>query len=244
MLDTYDDSSLQYWRSYQFIFDSPNWLMNLLLSMVCIIIPGIGPILLLGYEFEIIEHLHSRGDQGYPDFDFGRFLKYLMRGVWVFLVQLIVSMVFLVFIFLVVGGLFLAGSLLASQGGKPSGGLVIGLGVLGFVLYLGLALLMSLILAPLTLYVGLSQELTPGSLTVFLRDFLKRVGKELFLAQLFCMVTGLVLVFLGLLCLYFGIFPAAVIASLSQHHLLYQVYQLYLRRGGAVIPLKVEAAQS
>lgn len=244
MLDSHDASAgLHYWRSYQFIFDSPNWLMNVLLGAVCMIIPGIGAILLLGYDFEVIEHLHTRGDHGYPDFDFGRFLKYLPRGLWVFLVQLIVSLAFIVLLLLIIGGLFILGSIFASSG-KPSPGVVIVLVVLGFVMYLGLIFLLTLLLVPLNLYVGLSQELVVGPLMDFFRDFLKRVGKELFLAQLFGMVTGQFVVMLGLLCLYFGIFPAVVIVNLSQHHLTYQLYQLYLRRGGTEVPLQVEAVES
>src|SRR5436190_1107158 len=123
MLDSYDDSSgMHYWRSYQYIFDSPNWLMNVLLGSVCILIPGIGPILLLGYELEIVERLHGRGDIGYPDFDFGRFLNYLLRGLWVFLAHLLIS---LVVVLLLVVPLFVLVLILVTAmpaGGQPSPG--------------------------------------------------------------------------------------------------------------------------
>ena len=54
----------------------------------------------------------------------------------------------IVLLLLVIGGIFLLGSVLASRGGNPSAGIVIGLVVLGFVLYLGLIFLLMLLLAP------------------------------------------------------------------------------------------------
>lgn len=242
MHDANDDSNgLQLMRSYQYIFDSPNWLMNLLLGSVCMLIPGIGFILLLGYELEVIESLYAHGDRKYPDFDFGRFLAYLLRGLWVFLAQLLVSIGFMLLVAIPLFILFIILFLAISAGGKSGAGIAV-LFVLFFIIWMPVMFLMSFITVPVTLRVGLSQDLDLWPTVAFVRDFWKRVGKELFLALLFLIATALVLTIVGILMLFVGVYPMSVVAGLSQCHLMNQLYRVYLRRGGAEIPLKVEAA--
>src|SRR5262245_15579904 len=79
--------TMQYVRAYRYIFDSLKWMTNVLLCAVCSLIPVIGPLILFGYMFELVEFMHRRkSDVGYPDFTFDRFSTYLMRGLWPFLV--------------------------------------------------------------------------------------------------------------------------------------------------------------
>jgi hypothetical protein len=72
----------------------------------------------------------------------------------------------------------------------------------------------------------------------FFRDFLGRVGKGTFLAVLFLAVTGTLLTIAGLLACYFGIFPAVALVMYVQHHIDYQLYDLYLKRGGTPVEPK------
>jgi len=81
---------MKYMESYRFLFRSPNWITNLLLCTVAQFVPVIGPMVFLGYQFEIIEFLHRRGDGDYPDVDLDRLNRYLGRGAWLFLVHLVV----------------------------------------------------------------------------------------------------------------------------------------------------------
>jgi len=48
---------MRYLQSYTFVFSSRNWVTNMLFAILCSFIPAIGPILLIGYLFEVIEAL-------------------------------------------------------------------------------------------------------------------------------------------------------------------------------------------
>src|ERR1700687_1905721 len=98
---------MKYIYSYRFLFESPNWLMNLLAAAICLVVPVVGPMVFLGYVFEIIESLHRRKGSPYPDFDTKQLMKYLTRGLWPFLVRLVVllplgAIMMIVYIVLVV----------------------------------------------------------------------------------------------------------------------------------------------
>ena len=97
---------------------------------------------------------------------------------------------------------------------------------------LGVVALVSVPLAPVTLYVGLRQEVS-GAMAPFVQDFLGRVGKETILAQLFIASSGTALLVLGSMFLCVALFPALAVVHLAQYHLLGQLYRLYLERGGA-----------
>ena len=85
---------MRYIDSYRFAFQSDNWQKNLLLTTVCVLIPVIGMMVLLGYLFEVIEFKHRQGDEKpYADFDFDRFVDYLKRGLWPFLCGLVIAAV-------------------------------------------------------------------------------------------------------------------------------------------------------
>src|SRR5690348_1752019 len=51
---------MRYWQSYRFVFNHPNWSSNLLLASVCLLIPVVGQIVLIGYLFEVIDVLLRR----------------------------------------------------------------------------------------------------------------------------------------------------------------------------------------
>jgi hypothetical protein len=52
----------------------------------------------------------------------------------------------------------------------------------------------------------------------------------------------MVVVLVGLLLLFVGIYPAAALVHFASIHMLYQFYDEYLRRGGEELPLPVEPA--
>ena len=84
---------MQYMRAYNVFFEHPRWGMTLLSATACIFIPVVGPIVLIGYLIEVMEQALRTPERRYPAFDWGRFSEYLSRGVWPFLVQLVVGTV-------------------------------------------------------------------------------------------------------------------------------------------------------
>ncbi len=87
---------MRYWAAYKFVWTSRNGWMNLLLASVCILIPVVGALVLIGYVRDVmLARLDTLDDDslGYPDFDFNLFVEYLKRGLWPFLVSLVASLV-------------------------------------------------------------------------------------------------------------------------------------------------------
>ena len=82
---------MNYIESVSDFFKSPKWMMNMLLGGVCVLIPVIGPMVVMGW---LITGFWGRQDQRFetfPEFDFSHFGKYLERGLWPFLVTFVAS---------------------------------------------------------------------------------------------------------------------------------------------------------
>jgi hypothetical protein len=63
----------QYFASLNYFFEHPDWAVSLLLGGVCLLIPVINTMVILGYRYEIVEMKLRFPDQPYPKFDFSRF---------------------------------------------------------------------------------------------------------------------------------------------------------------------------
>jgi hypothetical protein len=217
-------AGMDYMRMITYIFENPNWMMNILLAALCALIPVIGGIVLQGYRYEVVIGLLATGGARYPDFDFGRFVDYLMRGLWPFLVALVCSFAFLPFVCLIVIAMSMgrAGEII---------GLLVNLAMLVFVP------VFALLLIPMVFRAAMTLDFAQAFQIEWIKDFLKRVWVELILGILFLMVASMVLAPLGLLACCVGILAVGPILMLAQGHLLFQVYSLYLARGGTPIQI-------
>jgi hypothetical protein len=229
---------MQYVRAYQFVFDNPKWTSNVLLPAVCLLIPVIGPIVLLGYQYEFIAELHVSSGQRYPDFTFDRFTKYLVRGIWPFLVQMC-AMVPIMFVFMFLW-FTMVGMMAVFAEGNNAPAVVPFIFFMMFGLIMLLNIVLTILLLPWLLWAGLAQEFKPGLMWTFFKDFLSRVLNAMLLAQLFNILAGIVIGMVGLLLCCIGMYPAMIVATLGHAHLTWQLYELYLERGGSEIPLKLE----
>jgi hypothetical protein len=260
--------------------------LNLLFVILCSFIPIIGPIVLAGYFFEVIDALLRRGWRGrdgssddyseaitvepiaavpraksvraaesdaitaeppvvlsedehtppapYPDFTFERFTEYLARGVWPFLVSLVVNLP----VGLCLGLVMYIGMIALFLAGQHSG-VAVALGMCALVfLYVFVLAVMAIVSKPFYLRAGLSRDFASAFSMTFFRDFLSRVGKEVVLATLFLAGTGTILMIAGVLACYIGLFPAVALLMFAQHHIDYQLYALYLERGGTPVEPK------
>lgn len=231
-------TEMQYLQAYRFIADSPQWMMNVLLVGVCNMIPVVGPIVAIGYQHELIEALHRRPKRPYPDFDFNRFVEYLTRGLWPFLVSLVASVVLgpvgiVLFLISMFGISALHGA------GADEFTMILIFGVVFVLITLFLSLL-GLIMIPAMLRAGLAQDFAAGFDFGFIKEFISKVWIELLLSWLFLAATAMVLMLVGMMALYFGIFFAIALLNFAQGYVMYQLYELHLARGGKPIPLKPE----
>lgn len=220
---------MRYLRSYHFLFDAPPGSRNLLAGAACQFVPVLGPIVFTGYAFELIETIPRRGDRDCPAFDLNRLGTYLSRGLRPSIAQLAVLLPVLFVAWIIT---LLLVTAIGDEVRAASTGPRVVLGLLGPAAAIAL-LGLSVFLAPLTLYIGLRQDL--GGAGMFINQFLGVVGRETLLAQLFVAVTGLSILLIGggLCCV--GVYPAAALVHFAQYHLLAQLYGLYLQRGGKAI---------
>jgi hypothetical protein len=241
---------MRYSQAIRYIFTSPKWFYNLCAGAIAAIVPVVGDMVLLGYFFEIIESMHLHGEEKYPDFDTNRLMNYLMRGLWPYLVALIVGLIVimpLVVVFVIVFVAVIFSAMPPSSGPKsaspgPPIGLMLGmeLGFIGIILLVSIPL--ALVTVPLLLRAGLSQDFRTAFSWAWVRDFIGRMWREVLLMQLFVIVYSQAAQVVGLLACCVGALFARPLVLLTMGHLWYQLYQLYLQRGGTPIPLKVQDA--
>jgi len=232
---------VNYTDSITDFFKSPKWMMNLLLGGVCVLIPIVGPMVVLGW---LITGFWARQDENFatfPDFDFSHFGKYLERGLWPFLVAFVVSSVFsivlvpLIWLFMipmmVVGGM--------SSGHESNAGSCFGAVAMVMMLLVVTVLIFALmlVLVPLKIRASLTQDFAKSFDFGFVKRFLALTWKEILLSSLFVMITGTLLVCLGMFVLCIGMYFATVVVYFSWTHLHKQLYALYLSRGGEPVPL-------
>ena len=228
---------MQYMRSVQFIMDRANWLTNILLGGVCLIIPIIGPIAMHGYMFEVIDALHNDPEhKEYPDFDFNRFMDYLTRGIWSFLMSLVIGLIIGVPLGIFCGCLMAVGIGIASSTKSPAVMLVFQL--LMFLLAIAVIFLALLVSWPATLQAGLKREFDFPGMIQFVKDFNKLVIKEMLLSALFVFLVGIFALVVGGLTCGIGLMFTGAAASMAAYHILFQLYELYLERGGTPVEPK------
>jgi hypothetical protein len=236
------EAAMRYMYSIQYIFENPNWMMNVLLATLCFLIPVVGPIVLLGYQFQIIESLLLRRSATYPDFDFNKFTDLLMRGLWPFLTAMIAQLVLTPLMMILYFGSFMCFGLIGaaiSESNEALGGVCMLLGfVFFFVAIMLLSVLIGLVMMPMMLGAGLTQELGPAFNFTFIKDFIARVWKEMILSSLFITAAAMILAPIGLLVFCVGMYAAMAVLMLANGHILYQLYNLYLARGGMALPMK------
>ena len=232
---------MNYTTSVSDFFKSPKWMMNLLLGGICVLIPIVGPMVVLGW---LITGFWARRDENFetfPDFDFSNFGKYLERGLWPFLVAFVVSIAFSIVMVPLAWVLMIPAMLV---GGLSSGGQADTSSCLGFIAMILMMLFfavmifaMMLVLVPLKIRASLTQDFAKSFDVGFVKRFLALTWKEIVLSSLFVMVTGTLFVCLGMIVFCVGMYFAIVLVYFSWTHLHKQLYTLYLSRGGEPVPL-------
>lgn len=242
--------SMEYMRSVHYVFESPKWFVNLLWGGLCLfstsVIPIVGQLLWMGYQFEIVEELLCRPpSRGYQDFDINRFKEYVVRGVWIFLATLVLMLVIMpvMLILIFAGGAVIAGLAAATEGDEAAVG--VGFVVIFAIMFVGgiaFSIVLNIVMAPLIIRAGLTQDFRASFDFAWIKDFVRQMWYETLLSALFLMAVAMLAGILGMLACFVGLYPAMAAITLVQGHLYLQLYQLYLTRGGQPIPLKPATA--
>lgn len=227
-----------YLAALRFPTEHPEWLKNVLMFGLCLLIPVLGVLIQYGYAYEITELQHRRPGSIYPKFDFNRFAVYVTRGVWAFLIFFIVQTVLsVIYQILFQGTMF--GTMALMQANDEVGTIVASIVIpLVIISFLSLIVGVMTVVRPLMLRAGLSQDFAQTVKVPWLKDFLKRMWRETLLINLFTLLLMVLLVPLGIvLCCIGTVFLSAFVA-IAGAHFDWQLYELYLARGGEPIPLK------
>jgi hypothetical protein len=238
-----NEPPLEYMRAFNFLFDHPSWMTILLMAGVCVLIPLIGQIVLIGYQFVLIEALLRGDGRTFPEFDFGQFTNYLMRGLWPWLAQLIGQFVAAIPIYILFfGGMMCFMGVISAAGDEAVAG--VGMLVMMVFMFVGAfaaCALMMLIITPMTIRAGLSQELGEAFKFGWVKDFIGRTWKEMLIFALVMMAGSVVLMMIGYAVFCVGALAAFAVIMMANAHMYYQLYELYLARGGEPVPMKEPA---
>ncbi len=229
--------SMNYTASVKDYFQPAKWLNNTLLGAVATLIPFVGPIVLSGWHITILWNPAKPADpKDYPPFDFQHFSKYLQRGLWPFVVNLVASFVLVpIALFLTIPVFILLG-LAGSRHGNDADALVILIIPIMFLIQIVLALAYQLIATPLSLRATLTQEFKAAFDFAFVRDFIARMWKDMVVTSLFMFGLGICMMIITVITCYIGMFFAMPVVMFAWHHLQKQLYREYLSRGGREIP--------
>ena len=236
-----EEKNIEFLSALKFIFSQERAWSNILMLTVLLFIPVVGQIVMYGWQCEILQRLERRHPKPIPEFTFSDFTHYLSRGVTPFVTQMILTIPFsMVFGFL--GGVIgVVGAVAARAAphtrGQPP--------VLLLVIY-GSVILMSMLSAPfiaILMNAGLvraelSEELGKTLSFSGIWGYIKKTWLTTLGASFVYGMMASIVIFLGLICCYFGVFPAAIIVGTGMVHLRFQIYQKYLARGGEPIPVK------
>lgn len=230
---------MNYIASITDFFKSPKWGMNLLLGIVAMIIPVVGPLVLAGW---LITGFWARKDDEnpatFPDFNFEQFMKYLERGVWPFVVNLVCSFVMVpVAMVIVFIPMMLLSFLGANSSGDSAGILGLFMMVVMFTLYAVMMAVFFFVTTPLILRATITQDFAKAFDFGFVKRFIILVKSEMIMAALFMLGVAVVMMILAVVTCYIGAFAAAPVVFYAWHHIQKQLYKVYLSRGGDAVPM-------
>lgn len=235
---------MQYGRLLGFAFESPNWMMNILYSTVCVLLGSlvVGQLVLNGYQAHILMRSVIDPRATYPDFDTNKIGDYLIRGLWIWLGMLISSFlvgaiaVGVILVFFLIGGLIIAA---ASAGGEEPGALVAIVVGLGYVATITIVSVFSFFcFAPVFIKIALTGNLSEMFDFQWHIDFIRRTFGCLLLGSIVLMLVSFLFSFAGMLLCFVGMFPAIACVMLSQAQLFSKLYRTYLERGGQPVAIQ------
>jgi len=177
----------------------------------------------------LFETTNEREGKAPIDFEFNDFVEYITIGVWPFLVNLVASCVLTPIIFIAVTPMILIGAV-------PENGLLIAILVLlSCLLYFVALIIYSLFSSPMTLRASLKHSFAEGFKIGWVIDFIKKVGWQIILQGIILMLISIPLVLAGYIVLFVGAYVASAIMMYLVSHMQFQLYDLYLERGGEAL---------
>ncbi|PQO44516.1 DUF4013 domain-containing protein [Blastopirellula marina] len=224
-------SSVDYLEIFGKVFEHPNWFVNILLTGLVAFIPFIGAIVINGFGINIL-HARSTGQtNSYPNFDFNNFGDYLVRGLWMFLVGIVVTLGLLPVFVIDFGVLFIAQA-------TRSDALVMIAFLFHIIFVFGLSVLLNLFIVPILIRAGMRSSFGEAFDFAWIKDFVSKMWLEQILGLIIWGVISWFITVVGMLAFCIGIIPAIGVVFIAYWNFLTQLYQVYVSRGGQPIPFQ------
>lgn len=220
---------MQFGLAFGYFINRTGGFTNVLLLTLCQLIPVVGPIAMMGYRAEVAVSLLDDPElRRHSRFDFNRFGDYLTRGVWPFLIALVLSVPFV----LVIWGVMIVSAVIGGvANNNPGAGFLIAIP-----LFVAGLIVMTVLSVPMTFHAELVNKFDFMGGLQFATRFWSLVGVSAIVTALLFIPLALGISIVGLLCCIIGIYPASTVVQMASQHLLVQLYQKYLERGGEPIP--------
>ena len=202
------------------------------------LIPLVGPIVLMGWSAETHRRLVRREEPAIRDFQFAHFGRYLQLGLAPFLVQMLVSLILTVpiSVFFVILAAVIPAVIIGSEGNMDTSIFMIVMAVISTMIFLG-SFASLLLIKPMQIRVELSNDFGKAFELGAVLSFIKRQWMPMLFHSVVLSLLSLPLMLLGLLACYFGIFFVAVALQFAQLHLRWQIYERDLQSGAPAIVL-------
>ncbi len=215
-------------------FRTSRWFLNLVSAILCLLIPVAGLMAVLGWLSRGLWGRRSAGQpDGFPAFSFGEFSENVARGAAPFAVGLVGGLLLVPLAVILFYNIPLMGEALFTSSGFMSGLVTVVVYALAALAWLAFYLVMS----PIMLRAAMTQEFGAAYSAPFVRRFVAATKSELFLSALFIAALGAASVALGFIPPYIAPLVLAPISLFAWQHLLWQLYHLYLRRGGQPVAI-------
>ncbi len=224
-------------RALQAIIQSPAGVMNIVWLSLAILLQSvfIGQIAVFGYGAELIRARAGRPERTTPDIDSNRLGDYIAKGLWPFLVVMLVQ-VLLSFMLALPIIVVAAAMILATSGGQASEAAAAGIMLLGIPLILVAAMFVIVLMVPFMIRAMICQDFAKSLDLGWARAFVKLMFWEMLRSAFLFMVISMGIIAVGALFLCVGYIPALGWLTGAWMHLLAQWYEIYLSLGGEPAP--------
>lgn len=223
--------SFDYGRVFSAPFKSPNWVMNLLWSLGCVVLSSIvvGTLVLFGYMAEVAAARSGGRKDNWPDFDINKLSDYLLRGLWPFLWNLIWT-----FVMVFVGGvpLLITVAIASALGNNDQVVSAVLVSVVGGLITAAVYFACLVMMMASMMKSALGNDFMQGADTRWIGLFVSKMSGVCILVGLVLGLASLPLSLLGLLFCFVGIFVVQAYLYLVMADAIAQIHDIFISRGG------------
>lgn len=223
-------------RAVKAVFEDANWKNNVLLGLLLMIIPIVGPIAFSGWMCEVQQRLVRRHPNPIAKLDFADFGELIKRGLPVFLTSLIIMLPVMFLVYAFMGGAAFAAFAAGAATNEPL--IAIAVGVVVGLIALVLSLLLGVVINAAHTRAELTEELGQALSFGKVMSYSKATAGQVLVKNFTFMFLAMGIMLLGALACYIGMYPAIAVIQIAAMHLRNQIYMDYLSKGGEPIEMK------